>query len=63
MKGTLTPIQYGSLKGHITTHIGHQKKYDGIVKESTQKKKHLQQHQRLYQPQQERIGHNQKNNN
>ena len=38
MKGTLTPIQYGSLKGHITTHIGHQKKYDGIVKESTQKK-------------------------
>ena len=38
MKGTLTPIQYGSLKGHITTHIGHQKKYDRIVKESTQKK-------------------------
>lgn len=37
----LTTIQYASLKGHITSHIGHQKKYDGLVKETTPQKKPL----------------------
>ena len=41
MTGTkLTTIQYASLKGHITSHIGHQKIYDGIVKETLPQKKH-----------------------
>ena len=34
----LTSIQYASLKGHIKSHIGHQKKYEGLVKETAQTK-------------------------
>ena len=36
----LSTIQYASLKGHITSHIGHHKKYDGLVKETTPQKKY-----------------------
>ena len=35
-----SPIQYASLKGHITSHIGHHKKYDGLVKETLPQKKY-----------------------
>ena len=35
----LSTIQYASLKGHITSHIGHHKKYDGLVKETTPQNK------------------------